>query len=257
MKINPITLDDEKRMNSHSFENLDISQLELLLQHNSTKHYKFIQNTSSNSTVLNTMSPVGEVDLVAVQKDNSGIQHLIRILQGEETLNHTVNLVSQFSQKLHKHIKRLEVNKSVLHRKFFNNSGLETHKQIVLAEKCMLDIVRTLHSNPPMQRQPGSKKMLYELRKRTYLPNLAIKVQETIEGCKFCAQSKRVINAQLKPPLQKIYDPSNGPEDIMEIDLVGSLPAYNGFTHTLTGIDVFSRYLFAVPVRKPDTTSIV
>ena len=148
MKINPITLDDEKRMNFHSSENLDISQLELLLQHNSTKHYKLIQNTSSNSTVLNTMSPVGEVHLVAVQKDNSGIQHLIRILQGEETLNHTVNLVSQFSQKLHKHIKRLEVNKSVLHRKLFNNSGLETHKQIVLAEKCMLDIVRTLHINP-------------------------------------------------------------------------------------------------------------
>ena len=43
----------------------------------------------------------------------------------------------------------------------------------------------------------------------------------------------------------------------MEIDLKGSLPAFNGFTHILTGIEVFSRYLFAAPLRKPDTTSVV
>ena len=43
----------------------------------------------------------------------------------------------------------------------------------------------------------------------------------------------------------------------MEVDIVGPLPASNGFTHILTAIDVFSRYLFAVPLRKPGTPSIV
>ena len=73
MKINPITVDDKNRMKFHPSENFDISQLELLLQHNSTKHYKFIQKTLSNTTVSNTMSPVNGGLLIAVQKGNSDI----------------------------------------------------------------------------------------------------------------------------------------------------------------------------------------
>ena len=153
MNINPITVDDENRMIFYPSENLDISQLELLLLHNTTKHYKFIQKTSSITTVLNTMFPVAELDLEAVQKDNTDIQRMIRILQGEETLNHPVNLMSHFFRYLHKHIKRLEVTNGVLYRNFFHNTGLETHKQIVFPKKCMLDIIKTLHSNP-MQRPP-------------------------------------------------------------------------------------------------------
>ena len=70
-------------------------------------------------------------------------------------------------------------------------------------------------------------------------------------------KSKSVKEPQLRPPLQKIYDPCDGPEDLLEIDIVGPLPASNGFTHILTAVDVFSRYLFAVPLKRPDTHSVV
>ena len=105
------------------------------------------------------MSRVGEVDLVAVQNGQIDIQRMIGILQGEKTLNHPVNLISQFFQMLHKHIKRLEVVIGVHYRKSLDNIGLETQKQIVLPENCMLDIIRTMHSNP-MQGHSGSKEML-------------------------------------------------------------------------------------------------
>ena len=68
---------------------------------------------------------------------------------------------------------------------------------------------------------------------------------------------KSTIEAKLRPPLQKIYDPCNGPTDILEIDIVGPLPVSNGYTHILTAIDVFLRYLFAVPLRRPDTISVI
>ena len=119
-----------------------------------------------------------------------------------------------------------------------------------------MDIIRTLHENP-VQGHPGSKKMLQELRKRYYSPNLTEKVQTFINNCQACIQSKPVAKEKLRPPLQKIYDPCNGPEDLLEIDLVGELPNSNGFTHVLTAVDVFSRYLFAIPIRKPDTHSVV
>ena len=61
----------------------------------------------------------------------------------------------------------------------------------------------------------------------------------------------------MTPPLEPIYDLCNGPEDVLEIDLVGELLRSNGYSHTLTACDYFSRYLFAIPIRKPDTKSVV
>ena len=164
--------------------------------------------------------------------------------------------MNQYFQKLHKHIKRLEVNNGVLYRKYFDQTGLESHKQIVVPENSMIDIIKKLHNNTT-QGHPGSKKMLHEIRKRYYSINLAVKVQQVRDSCKWCTHTKRVDDSKLKPPLQKIYEPSNGPEDLMEIDIVGPLPNSNGSTHILTGKNVFSRYLFAVPLRKTDINAVV
>ena len=43
----------------------------------------------------------------------------------------------------------------------------------------------------------------------------------------------------------------------MEINLVGELPKPNGYSYVLTACDVLPRYLFPVPLRKLDTTSVV
>ena len=99
--------------------------------------------------------------------------------------------------------------------------------------------------------------MLGELRKRYYFPNLAEKVQEFVNNCQDCIKAKPVKPNTLTPPFEPIYDPCNGPEDVLEIDLVGELPRSNGYSHILTACDYFSRYLFAIPIRKPDTKSVV
>ena len=156
---------------------------------------------------------------------------------------------------MHRNRKRVQVVNGVLYRQFFDHTGVESHKQLVVPEDCILKIVRTLH-NSPVQGQPGLKKMLYELRKRYYSPNLACKVQKILDGCEKCMKSKSLKEPQIRPPLQKIYDPCDGPKDMLEIGIVGPLPASNGSTHILTAVDVFSRYLFAVPLKKPDTHSV-
>ena len=109
-----------------------------------------------------------------------------------------------------------------------------------------------------MQGHPGASKMLAELRKRfNYVPGLTEMVQVFVTSCQTCIKSKPVKNNSITPPLEPIYDPCKGPEDILEIDLVGELPRSNGHTHILTACDYFSRYLFAIPLRKPDTKSVV
>ena len=91
----------------------------------------------------------------------------------DQTL-HSVNLMSTLFQKLHKNRKRLENVNGVLYRIFYDHTGLESHKPIVVPDQVMLEIVRSLHSNP-VQGHPGSKTMLHELRKRYYSPSLAEK----------------------------------------------------------------------------------
>ena len=104
-----------------------------------------------------------------------------------------------------------------------------------------------------MRGNPGSKKMIYNnLRQRHCCPNLAVKVQAFINKCLTCIKLKLIAKQHLRPPLQKIYDRSNGLEDPLEIDLVGPLPPINGFTHILTAVEIFPRYKFAIPFRQWD-----
>ena len=80
----------------------------------------------------------------------------------------------------------------------------------------------------PMQGHPGASKMLGKLRKRYYVPGLTEKVQEFVNNSQTCIKSKPVKNNSIVPPLEPIYDLCNGPENILEIDLVGELPRSNG-----------------------------
>ena len=91
--------------------------------------------------------------------------------------------MSTFFQKLHKNRKRLDNVNGFLYRIFYDHSGLESHKQIVVPDQVMLEIIRSLHSNP-VQGHPGSKKMLHELRKRYNFPRLAGKTQKYSKAVK-------------------------------------------------------------------------
>ena len=180
---------------------------------------------------MSQVSPAEGIDLIQIQKTNWVNQKTIRFLEGSEILQPPVSMQDQFFQKLHKNRKRFQVVNGVLYRQLFDHTGLESHKQLVVPEDCILKIIRTLH-NSPVQGHPGLKKMLYELRKRYYSPNLASKVQKVLDGCENCMKSKTVKEPQLRPPLQKIYDQCDGPEDLLEIDIVGPLHVERVYTHS-------------------------
>ena len=44
---------------------------------------------------------------------------------------------------------------------------------------------------------------------------------------------------------------------LLEIDLVGQLPPSNGYTYLLTAFDVFSTYMFAIFLRRPNAQLVV
>ena len=205
---------------------------------------------------VNQVCPSGDSEIVEAQGENSDVQRVIRILTVQETPPNQANFASTFFQKLFKNRKRLEVVNNVLYRQFLDNRGNLAYRQIVVPPETTEAIIRTMHGDP-IQGHPGASKMLGELRRRYYIPNLAEKVPEFVNICQDCIRTKPVKPSSVTPPLEPIYDPCDGPEDVLEIDLVGELPRSNGYSHILTACDYFSRYLFAIPIRKPDTKSVV
>ena len=83
--------------------------------------------------------------------------------------------------------------------------------------------------------------MLGDFRKRYYVPNLVEKEQKFVNNCQDCVKAKPVETSTVTPPLEPIYDPCNGPEDVLEIDPVGVLPQFNGYSHILISCDYCSR----------------
>ena len=69
-----------------------------------------------------------------------------------------------------------------------------------------------------------------------------------------CIRTKNCSKTQIWPPLEQNDDSCDGPEVVMQIDLVGKLPHSNGYIHILTACDVvFSTYFFALPLPQPNT----
>ena len=66
-------------------------------------------------------------------------------------------------------------------------------------------------------------------------------------------QLKRANEQHQRPNLQPVSSEQYFPGDMMQIALIGPLqsPIYK---YALTGTDVFSKYLFAVPLRKRQQT---
>ena len=79
-----------------------------------------------------------------------------------------------------------------------------------------------------------------------------------------CVPTKPCHHKNVRSPLQQISVSCKGADDILEVDLVGELPSCERLhthththTHIVTATEVISQYLFAVPIRRTDSTSIV
>ena len=68
--------------------------------------------------------------------------------------------------------------------------------------------------------------------------------------------SEPIKHATLKPPLLSISAEQYLPGDLLQVDLVGKLPTAGGFTHILTAKDVFTKYLFAIPLYNASAPNI-
>ena len=149
-------------------------------------------------------------------------------------------------KKYAKQINRLELKDAILYRKFFNDTGQVKYLQYCLPKHLWQEVVYRLH-NSPSGEHIGMGRTLEEFRKRFYFPGFTEFFVNIIRNCLTCLQLKKSSSRYQTPPLQPISSLQSFPGEMMQIDIVGPFqsPVYK---FVLTGIDVFSKYLFAMPL---------
>ena len=131
-------------------------------------------------------------------------------------------------------------------RQFFDDIGKISHSQVCVPKHLRKEVIYRIH-NSPTGGHLGIVRTAKEFRKRFYFPGFSEYLIDYIKNCLSCSTLKRVTKKQLHPPLQPISSEQLFPGDMMQIDLVGPFqsPVYK---YVLSGIDAFSKYLFAVPL---------
>ena len=156
--------------------------------------------------------------------------------------------------KYYKHLTRLQMHKGILVRQFFDDVGKISHYQIFVPKHLRNEVVYRIH-NSPTGGHLGIVRTANEFRPRFYFPGFTEFLTDYIENCLSSSTLKKVSKRQLNPPLLPISSKELFPGDKMEIDLVGPFQSHI-YTYVLSGIDVFSKYLIAIPLTSANAGTI-
>ena len=217
-----------------------------------TGFYSFCQLNQINlvssgefSDILDDLPNRSEpIDLALVQNQDEIIREVMQWKdRGSPDMSPNLSIALR---KYRKQFPRLIIQDKVLYRLFYDDQGKVQHKQFCVPKSLWREVIYRLH-NSPTAGHMGINKTVEEFRKRFYFPNFTEYLTSTIQNCLQCLQLKRVPSKNLKTPLQPVSSLKSYPGEMLQIDLVGPLqsPLYR---YVLTGIDVFTKYLFAVPL---------
>ena len=91
----------------------------------------------------------------------------------------------------------------------------------------------------------GVQKTVHEFRRNYYFAGFIDFLVLYINNCLTCAQAKSPQHKYLTTPLNPVSSNTTLPADMLQIDIVGKVPHNGGCSYILTGMDVFTKYMFA------------
>jgi hypothetical protein len=126
--------------------------------------------------------------------------------------------------------------------------------QMVLSHDLLLKVVQVYHDSP-MGGHGGIQDTIDKIREHFYYPKLATIVYDYVKSCDHCQKRKLTQNVT-KTQITALPIPS-APFEVWEMDLYGKLPTTpDGFSYVFTAVDMFSKYLYAIPIRNKDALTV-
>ena len=146
-----------------------------------------------------------------------------------------------------KQMPRIIIRNGILLRKFYDQTGNNYAIQLIIPKHLRRELILRCH-NHRLGGHRGVRLTIELLRRNYYFPQLQEYLRDHIRNCVSCGQMKRVPEGALRMPMRSVLEMQNLPEQTMQVDIVGPLPTAGGKSYIVTAIDLFTRYLFAVPV---------
>ncbi|CAC5411039.1 unnamed protein product [Mytilus coruscus] len=119
----------------------------------------------------------------------------------------------------------------------------------------MIDMILFMIHDSPLGSHSGIQNTLDRLRDDFYFPRMGKIVTDYVASCHDC-QSRKVTNLKTKAKIVPYRTPSE-PFQVWQVDLFGPLKtSQNGNQYLFTASDMFSKYLFVLPIRNKDMLTV-
>ena len=128
------------------------------------------------------------------------------------------------------------------------------HNQLVLPRALVKQVIQLYHDSP-MGGHGGIQDTTDRIREHYYCHKLAQYVTDYVKSCPDC-QKRKTTKAHTKSGIVAFPAPS-GPFEVWQVDLYGPLPlSSQGNNIVFTAVDMFSKYLFTVPIANSDAATV-
>ena len=123
----------------------------------------------------------------------------------------------------------------------------------IVVPRTMIATVLSLFHGPPLTGHNGRNKTIDLVKSRFYWGGLVKDVRARVKGCHLCQMRKPARPTRHIRPGGFV---THSPFEMVLLDVVGPLPNSDGYTKLLTGVDVFSKYPFAIPVENEKAETV-
>ena len=128
------------------------------------------------------------------------------------------------------------------------------HYQLVLPDVLHKQILEMYHDSP-LAAHGGIKDTLDRIKEHYFFPEMHKVITDYVRSCHHC-QVRKVTKVHTKSGIVAYPTPS-APFQVWQVDLYGPLPpSIEGSTYVFTAVDMFTKYLFVVPIANKDALTV-
>ena len=128
------------------------------------------------------------------------------------------------------------------------------HYQIVVPDALINTVLNVAHDSP-LGGHCGINNTLDRAKEHFFFPRMGKIITDYVQSCHLC-QIRKVSNKKTKQSIVSFPTPAE-PFQVWQIDLCGPYPvSSNGNSYVFTAVDMFSKSMFAYPLRNKDAATI-
>ena len=201
----------------------------------------------AESKILNEVSelvPWGHESIKSAQRTDATMSTVIKWVEAGNRPESSREL-SPDEKTYFNSFNRLSLVNGVLHRSWDDLKSNSAIPLLCIPASLQEKTIELCHAIP-MSGHYGKDKTIAKLTSRFYFPKLRDKVALYIDNCHPClkkARNRKTPRAPLRPFV------ASYPNDVLQIDIIESLPSVNGYHAILTMVDRFTMFAEAIPLR--------